>query len=131
MIFWDLTSSTNETLSSSTTFGVSSLRGGGGEGMDIGEGRKGEEGGIVHKMDTAHESNVWSLEWHPFGHLLCSGSNDHMTRFWERARPADSSPNSITMQDLMAWVALRSCQPWLGEEEEEGMTVSFPGWEQR
>lgn len=90
MIFWDLTSSTNETLSSSTTFGVSSLRGGGGEGMDIGEGRKGEEGGIVHKMDTAHESNVWSLEWHPFGHLLCSGSNDHMTRFWERARPADS-----------------------------------------
>jgi polyadenylation factor subunit 2 len=37
----------------------------------------------------AHESAVWSLDWHPQGHLLCSGSNDRATRFWERARPGD------------------------------------------
>jgi polyadenylation factor subunit 2 len=37
----------------------------------------------------AHESAVWSLDWHPQGHLLCSGSNDRATRFWARARPGD------------------------------------------
>ncbi|PWN35895.1 WD40 repeat-like protein [Meira miltonrushii] len=43
----------------------------------------------VHSMPTAHESNIWSLKWHPLGHILASGSNDHSTRFWERARPED------------------------------------------
>lgn len=43
----------------------------------------------VHSMLEAHESNVWSLSWHPLGHILASGSNDHTTRFWERARPED------------------------------------------
>lgn len=37
----------------------------------------------------AHESAVWSLDWHPQGHLLCSGSNDRATRFWARPRPGD------------------------------------------
>ena len=37
----------------------------------------------------AHESAVWSLDWHPQGHILCSGSNDRATRFWARARPGD------------------------------------------
>jgi polyadenylation factor subunit 2 len=37
----------------------------------------------------AHDSAVWSLDWHPQGHLLCSGSNDRATRFWERSRPGD------------------------------------------
>jgi polyadenylation factor subunit 2 len=25
----------------------------------------------------AHEQCTWSLAWHPLGHILCSGSNDH------------------------------------------------------
>lgn len=25
----------------------------------------------------AHEGMIWSLAWHPLGHILCSGSNDH------------------------------------------------------
>jgi len=37
----------------------------------------------------AHESSVWSLAWHPLGHILCSGSNDHTTKFWCRNRPGD------------------------------------------
>jgi len=37
----------------------------------------------------AHESAVWSLQYHPLGHLLCSGSNDRATRFWARPRPFD------------------------------------------
>ncbi|KAJ3975700.1 WD40-repeat-containing domain protein [Lentinula raphanica] len=38
----------------------------------------------------AHDSNVWSLAFHPLGHLLVSASNDHTTRFWSRERPGDS-----------------------------------------
>ena len=37
----------------------------------------------------AHESAVWSLAWHPLGHLLASGSNDHAIKFWCRSRPGD------------------------------------------
>ena len=40
-------------------------------------------------VQYAHDSAVWSLDWHPQGHLLCSGSNDRATRFWARARPGD------------------------------------------
>ena len=28
-------------------------------------------------MESPHDSFVWSLSWHPLGHMLCSGSNDH------------------------------------------------------
>ncbi|KAG8691155.1 pre-mRNA cleavage and polyadenylation factor (CPF) complex subunit [Ceratobasidium sp. 395] len=40
-------------------------------------------------MDQAHESNVWALAYHPLGHILCTGSNDHTTRFWCRDRPGE------------------------------------------
>lgn len=43
------------------------------------------------EQETAHESNVWSLDWHPVGHILVSGSNDHTTRFWTRPRPGELS----------------------------------------
>ncbi|TKY90406.1 hypothetical protein EX895_000404 [Sporisorium graminicola] len=86
MLFWDLSGATGEALSAAN-WGESRMVGGGGEGMDVGEGRKSGDEYLVYRNEGAHESNVWSLEWHPFGHLLCSGSNDHMTRFWQRARP--------------------------------------------
>eukprot|EP00899_Mesostigma_viride_P019218 jgi/Mesvir1/27298/Mv07130-RA.1 len=41
------------------------------------------------EVTGAHESSVWSLAFHPLGHILCSGSNDHMTKFWVRQRPDD------------------------------------------
>ncbi|KAJ3405659.1 hypothetical protein HDU80_001000 [Chytriomyces hyalinus] len=44
----------------------------------------------VGGMDQAHESTVFSLDFHPAGHLLASGSNDHTTRFWARNRPGDA-----------------------------------------
>lgn len=56
----------------------------------------GSEGSILHwsmpdstpkeTIEFAHDSNVWSLAFHPLGHLLCSASNDHTTRFWSRGR---------------------------------------------
>lgn len=38
---------------------------------------------------TAHEKAIWALSWHPLGHLLCSGSEDNMVKFWSRNRPGD------------------------------------------
>lgn len=45
----------------------------------------------AHKVTHAHEYAIWSLDWHPLGHILASGSNDRATRFWSRPRPGDST----------------------------------------
>ena len=45
----------------------------------------------AHRIQYAHESHVWSLDWHPLGHILTSGSNDKVTRFWTRPRPGDEA----------------------------------------
>ena len=47
----------------------------------------------AHSVPHAHESNgpIWSMSWHPLGHILVSGSNDRATRFWSRPRPGDTS----------------------------------------
>lgn len=42
---------------------------------------------LKDELEFAHDSNVWSLAFHPLGHILCSASNDHTTRFWSRGRP--------------------------------------------
>jgi len=44
----------------------------------------------VGSLEGAHESLIWSLAWHPLGHILVSGSNDHSTKFWTRNRPGDA-----------------------------------------
>lgn len=44
----------------------------------------------THKVPFAHDNVIWSLDWHPLGHVLASGSNDRITRFWTRARPGDT-----------------------------------------
>ena len=43
----------------------------------------------AHRLQHAHDFPVWSLSWHPLGHILASGSNDRVTRFWTRPRPGD------------------------------------------
>ena len=45
----------------------------------------------AHKITHAHESSIWSLDWHPIGHILASGSNDHYTRFWSRSLPGSTT----------------------------------------
>ncbi|KAI9224971.1 WD40-repeat-containing domain protein [Blastocladiella britannica] len=40
-------------------------------------------------LGTAHDTNIWAMDWHPMGHALATGSNDHATRFWTRARPGE------------------------------------------
>ena len=46
----------------------------------------------AHSIPYAHEPTgpVWSLAWHPLGHILASGANDRITRFWARPRPGDT-----------------------------------------
>jgi polyadenylation factor subunit 2 len=45
----------------------------------------------AHKIPFAHDFAIWSLDWHPLGHILASGSNDRITRFWARPRPGDAA----------------------------------------
>ncbi|KAF2742869.1 WD40 repeat-like protein [Sporormia fimetaria CBS 119925] len=45
----------------------------------------------AHSLRHAHDFTVWSLDWHPLGHILASGSNDRVTRFWTRPRPGDTT----------------------------------------
>ncbi|KAJ1751537.1 WD repeat-containing protein 33 [Coemansia sp. RSA 989] len=46
-------------------------------------------------VEGAHASQIWSLDWHPLGHILASGSNDKTTRFWCRPRPGEHLPTQL------------------------------------
>lgn len=48
----------------------------------------------------AHDHSVWSLAWHPLGHLLASCSNDKTTRFWARNRPGDEMKDKYNANQL-------------------------------
>ncbi|KAJ3034198.1 hypothetical protein HDV00_005368 [Rhizophlyctis rosea] len=67
----------------------------------------------VGGMEGAHESSVFALDWHPMGHILVSGSNDHTTRFWTRNRPGD------VMHDRFSYTKKEADMLGLKEEEEE------------
>lgn len=45
----------------------------------------------IHKIPKAHDWPIWTLQYHPLGHILCSGANDKMSRFWCRPRPGDDT----------------------------------------
>jgi len=56
-----------------------------------------KETGVI---ETAHESIVWCLSWHPSGHILATGSNDHSVKFWSRNRPGDSMRDKYNLNTL-------------------------------
>ncbi|KAF9266845.1 WD40 repeat-like protein [Marasmius fiardii PR-910] len=73
-------------------------------------------------LNQAHDSNVWSLQFHPLGHLLVSASNDHTTRFWSRERPGEANVGEEGVKPSDA--------EWAGEgegPEEEMMVPGFGG----
>ncbi|GFQ04942.1 flowering time control protein fy [Phtheirospermum japonicum] len=49
------------------------------------------------EIQNAHDNSVWDLAWHPIGYLLCSGGNDHATKFWCRNRPGDSARDKFNL----------------------------------
>lgn len=59
----------------------------------------------VGAIEQAHDSIVWTLAWHPLGHILCSGSNDHTSKFWTRNRPGDLMRDKYNLNTLPAGVA--------------------------
>ena len=44
----------------------------------------------AHRIQYAHSGTIWSLDWHPLGHIMASGSKDNFARFWSRARPGET-----------------------------------------
>ncbi|KAF8528197.1 WD40-repeat-containing domain protein [Hysterangium stoloniferum] len=74
-------------------------------------------------ISEAHDSNVWSLAFHPLGHLLVSGSNDHTTRFWSRERPGDASAVFTAGGEKPP-----AAPEGGGQDDEEEMVPGFPGW---
>lgn len=54
----------------------------------------------VGAIEAAHDSIVWTLAWHPLGHILCSGSNDHTIKFWTRNRPGDQMRDKYNLNTL-------------------------------
>lgn len=59
----------------------------------------------VGAIEQAHDSIVWTLAWHPLGHILCSGSNDHSSKFWTRNRPGDLMRDKYNLNTLPANMA--------------------------
>mmetsp|Transcript_8303 Transcript_8303/g.9223 ORF Transcript_8303/g.9223 Transcript_8303/m.9223 type:complete len:485 (+) Transcript_8303:108-1562(+) len=51
------------------------------------------------RVPYAHDMAVWSLEWHPAGHMLASGSNDRQTKFWARNRLGSTAGLQDTSDD--------------------------------
>ncbi|KAM5558773.1 hypothetical protein ABKV19_020455 [Rosa sericea] len=40
---------------------------------------------IPNAHSNSYNNSVWDLQWHPIGHMICSGSNDRTTKFWCRS----------------------------------------------
>ncbi|UYI28334.1 putative pre-mRNA 3' end processing protein [Encephalitozoon cuniculi] len=65
----------------------------------------GTEGGIyfwqaytqvpLEVIEGGHEGTVWSLDYHPVGHILASGSVDQSVRFWVRPRPDENNEPAV------------------------------------
>lgn len=88
----------------------------------------------VGSIETAHDSIVWTLAWHPLGHILCSGSNDHTIKFWTRNRPGDQMRDKYNLNTLPASLqGMEECDidehniaiPGMGPEDKIEFTESF------
>ncbi|KAG4069500.1 hypothetical protein HA402_006866 [Bradysia odoriphaga] len=88
----------------------------------------------VGAIDTAHDSIVWTLAWHPLGHILCSGSNDHTIKFWTRNRPGDRMTDKYNLNTLPAGLqGMDDCDiddsaaiiPGMGPEDKVDFTESL------
>lgn len=55
-------------------------------------------------IENAHEQAIWSMDWHPYGHILTTGSNDHTSKFWTRNRPGEPSTTTIPTQESRPFV---------------------------
>ncbi|GAA5837814.1 hypothetical protein JCM9279_006870 [Rhodotorula babjevae] len=101
----------------------------------------GSEGSILHwslpdahpkeTLEFAHDSNVWSLAYHPLGHLLVSASNDHTTRFWSRGRPGTRSKGDRFHlgRERATEVEMQMGGPPPGSRNDDDDRPSLPGFQ--
>ena len=78
-------------------------------------------------LSQAHDSNVWSLAFHPLGHLMVSASNDHTTRFWCRERPGDATSVFSGGGQKPPEVTDAGGQWWGKDEDGDGAGQQHPG----
>lgn len=53
-----------------------------------------DEVGVIKQ---AHDHLIWCIDWHPLGHILTTGSNDHACKFWTRNRPGDKMTDKYNL----------------------------------
>lgn len=99
-------------------------------------------------LSQAHDSNIWSMAFHPMGHLFVTASNDHTTRFWSRERPGDATsvfsgggekpPEIIDMsgQDdeddaMVPGFSYGGTNKWWGKDEDTGVGLGDSSYSQR
>jgi len=70
----------------------------------------------VHAMQAriagAHQGPLWSLAWHPEGHLLASGGGDSCAKFWCRSRPGDAFEEKFADRPAGMQLTGRVVLPW-------------------
>ena len=76
-------------------------------------------------LSQAHDSNIWALTFHPFGHLY-SASNDHTTRFCVRKRPGDDA--FVFAPGSAKPAAASPDDDADGDQDEEGDSFVVPGF---
>lgn len=74
----------------------------------------------VGSLEQAHDGIVWSLDWHPLGHVLCSTSSDFTTRFWTRNRPGDAVNDKFVLgQQVAQQMGIQTANITIGLDEDD------------
>ena len=74
----------------------------------------------VGALEQAHDGIVWSLDWHPLGHILCSTSSDFTTRFWTRNRPGDAVHDKFVLgQQVAQQMGIHTAGITIGLDEDD------------
>ena len=56
----------------------------------------------LERVPNAHDGAIWTIAWHPLGHVMCTGSNDNTAKFWCRQRIGEAlNMNTGTRMETM------------------------------
>ncbi|CAG9530980.1 unnamed protein product [Cercopithifilaria johnstoni] len=78
-------------------------------------------------LEHAHDQAIWTLEWHPLGHILASGSNDNNTKFWARNRPGDTQDDIYGLASFSGSVQTPAKETRTETAEEKTFITVIPG----
>ncbi|KAM3719956.1 pre-mRNA 3' end processing protein [Dirofilaria immitis] len=78
-------------------------------------------------LEHAHDQAIWTLEWHPLGHILASGSNDNNTKFWARNRPGDTQDDIYGLASFSGSISTPAKETKTETAEDKKFTAVIPG----